>query len=506
MTESPALRRYLPAVAGFLAVAAVLAATRNGMGLSPDSVQYLAASRSALSMKGFLSYDGAPLVLWPPVYPALLAFLGAGGIGALDAARFINAASYGLVVFVAVSWLSGNVRRTSLLVPGAVLVLLSAPLFRVSLFALSETTFALFALLSIYWAGAFVQREKTRPALYLSAIFAALSCMDRYIGVSVVIAVSLLLFCRSDAPARERVRDATVFGIVSLLPLGLWLWRNYAAAGMLTGERGASAYGLLANLWFTLDVASSWFLPVQVPTAAKITAAALLPSAVFLALGGHAGRAQSLVRTRPFFYFVLIYLACLVALSSRAAFDRMDYRLLSPVYVPLTVAGCAVADAIMDKRGRRAGGIVAAALVCLWLAYPLTCAAEFLSSGRSYVFNAFISSRTDCEAARFLKGQREGARIYSNAPEAVYMLTGREVKCCPRKYYYNSPSKAPDIETFKETLAGGSRVYLAWFDDDMVSKRDYYSPKELGGTFELSPVLTSPRGSVYTVRAGTGLH
>ncbi|MCS6771671.1 MAG: hypothetical protein NZ740_06550 [Kiritimatiellae bacterium] len=63
-----------------------------GVGLSPDSANYIAAARHLNMGDGCRSYDGLPLTVQPPLYPLLLALPQMiAGIDPLNALPFLNA-------------------------------------------------------------------------------------------------------------------------------------------------------------------------------------------------------------------------------------------------------------------------------------------------------------------------------------------------------------------------------------------------------------------------------
>ena len=63
---------------GFLGCALVLVATsRYGIGLSADSVTYLAAAQNIVDGRGYVNFDGAPVLAFPPLFSTLIAVLSA---------------------------------------------------------------------------------------------------------------------------------------------------------------------------------------------------------------------------------------------------------------------------------------------------------------------------------------------------------------------------------------------------------------------------------------------
>src|SRR5262245_33165879 len=61
-------------VLALLAAGLSLALTSwHGAGVASDGANYVSAARSVLAGQGFVQSDGAPLALWPPLEPLLLA-------------------------------------------------------------------------------------------------------------------------------------------------------------------------------------------------------------------------------------------------------------------------------------------------------------------------------------------------------------------------------------------------------------------------------------------------
>src|SRR5574338_299034 len=77
-----------------------LAAINYGPGLSPDSIEYLAASNSLLRGTGFLSYNGLPITEWPPLYPifiSLIRFI--FGTDSSISVVILNALLFGCIIY-----------------------------------------------------------------------------------------------------------------------------------------------------------------------------------------------------------------------------------------------------------------------------------------------------------------------------------------------------------------------------------------------------------------------
>ena len=86
----------------------------------------------------------------------------------------------------------------------------------------------------------FLDRRGGTPALALSAVFAALAALTRYMGVALIISGVLILLARRNVPVRQRLKHALAFGAISSLPLAGVMVRNQLVSGALFGIRTGS--------------------------------------------------------------------------------------------------------------------------------------------------------------------------------------------------------------------------------------------------------------------------
>ena len=223
----------LLAALAVVGAAFILASQANyGVGMSGDSAAYVSAARNLLSGNGLLQWDGAIYQDYAPLFPVLLA---ATGVFGHDLAGYLNAAAFGLTIFVSVMWLRGRVHSRFLVVWATVALVLSLPLVYVSTKALSEPLFILFTVLALFAINKFLASGH-RSAFFLAAVFTALACLSRYIGVALVAVILLLLLLQRDAPLRERAQHAALYFVIAIAPLCLWLLRNFLHTGVLTGH------------------------------------------------------------------------------------------------------------------------------------------------------------------------------------------------------------------------------------------------------------------------------
>ena len=248
------------AFVAFIGAALLLIRSSNyGLRVGGDSAVYLSTAESIAEGKGIRDYSQTNLVLYPPLYPLLLAFIHSLSIDLSSASRILNILFLGLIILLTGHCLSRYIKSRLLVVGTTVIVMTSYALNHVASYALSETSFILFTLLALMQIGAFMQ-ERTRKTFALSVFFTALAPITRYIGFTVIITAVILITINQSVPFIKRLRHATIHGIISSLPLAGLLIYNRSVTGSYTGDRpwatGQSLYGSLREMIYALYV---WF-------------------------------------------------------------------------------------------------------------------------------------------------------------------------------------------------------------------------------------------------------
>src|SRR6266540_1002830 len=139
----------------------IISATPNGLGLSDDSIAYIAGARSMLAGNGYreawLASNG-PVTHFPPAFSSVLAFFGLFHIDPLRGARWVNALLFGLNAGLlgVLGW-----RMTPSLSAGIILAALfvfSAEMFQVHAVAMSEPLFIFLSLMSFWMFDLYFER------------------------------------------------------------------------------------------------------------------------------------------------------------------------------------------------------------------------------------------------------------------------------------------------------------------------------------------------------------
>jgi hypothetical protein len=484
-------RAHVAAVlAGILGTAQILALTRHGPGIAPDSVDYLAGAMSLAEGRGYTDVaTGDPLFHWPPLFSAAMAAIHRlTGVPVVEAGRWLNAVVFGALVAAALLLLWEQTGSVIVTAVGALLVMTAAPLTGGAAALLSEP---LFCLLVLGCALALRHSLESGNLPWAAGVLAGLAALQRYVGGFLIPCGALLLLSPLGRGAwRERIARAALFTAIGIAPVLAWGWRNSEVLGSFSGPRHPSTQGWLEVSLPVVKVLSRWVTPERVPLGARAAILALAVAAAALAWrrrwqSGAWDRRQRLTLVCCLAVTVA-YLGAMVLAALRTAMPAFNDRYLSPVYVLLVVMVASLA----------AGGKrwVQAALLA-WCLFPLSRSAGVTAAMVRDDHNPLEANFNDREwrASATLAWVREtlreaaaGRRVYSNAADAIWFHTGRAALGVP------DPGKSTEV------CPGRGECYLVWFD--RVRWRTYLpTVAELSGRFQVREVRRFGDGTVYAL-------
>lgn len=231
--------------------------------ITPDADNYISTAEHLLQGKGFYSsadYNSQeymdflrtgkkgtklkrpfPNTYWPPLYPLLLAIsMQIFDVNYLSAAVIINrlflALSITLIYSIIAQMVSKNLKPFA--AAFSIGLTLFKPFFYIFSFILAEMTYiglslsALFLLHKFYSCG----EKKESKILFLSAIFASLALMCRYVGFTVIITGFILIILKNRLIInKKKLINCLVFCSVSLIPALPWFFRNKMLTGFFIG-------------------------------------------------------------------------------------------------------------------------------------------------------------------------------------------------------------------------------------------------------------------------------
>lgn len=488
-----------------------------GPAMWPDSAGYLSVARNLSDGNGIMRYDGREQIEQPPLYPAILAVMSfVSSFDPLDCSILLNTVLYALFV-----WLAGRLllvlfdppRIAPLLLMTAALSS-AAPIVSVMLYLGSEALFMVLLVWFFLCASNYAV-QPSRTAFLLMLIAAMLAGLARYAGLSLALAGALIILMSvRDGSVWRRSSRGLAFALAAVVPLSIFIARNYVVHGTFTGTRGESVFTFSQNLRSMMDTLFSWALPVGLAGSRPvfillgIGIAFALFYPVFEKLHGGKSLAGSPVaqmtglRFMPVFVFGLVYTIFILLSATFSNMDGLGSRLLVPLFIPFGfLAIGAVLSLVQVISGMAPPHLstVSSAIVLLVVMIPQIAASHevlqrFLDRRMTFLSEAWTSSPT----LAALRERWKGEEVFSNQPEAVYLITGIEARPIPSKTLYNSNASATSVTELVGAWPPHNRALIIWFDVYLKS-RGFYTPDEIVlFTRELSR-LDTPDGKLMKV-------
>jgi 4-amino-4-deoxy-L-arabinose transferase-like glycosyltransferase len=489
---------------GLAGILCILFATSQSVGLSPDSADYICAGRSLLSTGTFRVLSNGqylPLTWYPPLFPTILAAPGLFGIDPLISARWVNALFFGATV-VLISTIVARMSRASYLASlvAAFLILTSTELYENHVMAWSEPGFIFFAFSGLAMLAFYLHRDRWW-FLVLAAVFIGLAVLTRYVGVVLLFVCAISLFALSRKKRKDRLLDTLLFSLVAAGPIALWLVRNHYVGASAIGGRSIGVHPVsVESLSGGLKHISSWFLPSALNNAASgglvltwILILALLAWWRTPQLGKNHEVPPKLIFLFPILaMFIASYLAFLIfSISFVSATTPIDNRILAPIYVALVATLVAISLARLPDVASILSFCLLAIVIGLHLNRATAWLAESHSSGpgRLYASQEWRGS----PVIQYVRSLPDDATIFSNGPDAIYLLANRISKDIPR-----TPMTDADIAELNAGLHEGN-AHLVYFA--LITWRDDFPRlEELKRRLNLRVDLDATDGQVLGVR------
>lgn len=346
---------FLLLVGLLLIEALYILSIRQGPGLSPDSLDYIACAESLMHGQGWRRLNG-PYLEWPPLFPMILATFGLLTGKAITGAILLNAFLLGFTFYfhfhTYYAKLNGFWTRLIFWIASV----FALPVLLCHYFIWSESVF-----ICAFSAFLFFVRKPNSKGIALSAFF---MMMSRYAGLFFILGERMYALKET---SRKWWKEGIIRYSLAFLGLALWLTYLYSSHGMLHSERGAPGFSFAEIILAVGQVGASWFLPI--PNISPYALLALMLGALPLLL-------LSKVRTllpegSPEPLMIGSYMACLLATFFITAFNELpDERFLAPIYLPL-IGYLALLVNSLEKQASDKRVWLWRAPTLLWLAYTM---------------------------------------------------------------------------------------------------------------------------------------
>jgi hypothetical protein len=499
--------------------------SKYGLGVSTDAVSLLFGGLNLASGNGLTGYDGSFLVLWPPLYPALLGTLHrVTGLEMLGAAALLQVLAY-LCVSISLSILLLKIFRDNFGLALIATLLAQAGSVMVIAFGMVGSDFVHYALVVVLLAltGHYLETGSTRGFVAL-AMAAMLTSMQRYLGVAALASSAVAITLLGPGTVRRRLANTLVLGS-TVLPMVIWLAVTSPLYSLRDPISLAENFG-----WFSRSILQ-WFLAPGLPKKVLeqyvplLWMVCIVLALVVVLLALSRGRLSAIRRSRaeaqgadtwayllPLLLYGSFYALALFGSASMAYFNKLGGRFLLPLYLPLILLPVVVADLLIRlTQGSVALGIsakIAGHLVSILLA------AAVMRNSIPVLIESRLNGAAGGENAYNNRTWRENPAIqfwadhtpsnpyllFTNEPDGVALNTQHPAFPAPRRMSGPYGTEEIPISSYHSELFGSGRdIYLIWIQPSPYEH--YYEPAELEAIASVEPLLISPEGSVYRLHA-----
>ncbi|MDQ1331247.1 MAG: hypothetical protein QG578_1515 [Thermodesulfobacteriota bacterium] len=296
-------------------------------------------------------------------------------------------------------------------------------------------------------------------------------------------------------PISERIKYSVKLLIISLTPLFLWVFRNYMLTSTISGRRITSSYSFQHNISKTFDVITSWIIPSFSPFHIRLIFTGIL---FFILISitiskyykKNSGTINILLIQSVYF---LIYALFIIILSSFSSLDPIPYRYLATVYIIficLFFMLLETASEWMNEKIRinNFGKYVIILLCTVWYLSVITNNYKnvmfTVRNGAGYSSNTWRLSPT----LKYIKNNPLNGIIFSNAPDAVYIISGIKAEWLPRR--------DEGFDNFKKITTRAGNKYVVWLNN--VTERSYlYDIRDILNNLNLINRDRFPDGDIY---------
>ena len=482
----------LLAVVGIAAccLAGVLWVTRDGAGVSRDSVDYLGAAQSIRSGEGvavpFATYNELPpaditvqqpvaMTTFPPLYPTVLAGVSSvTGTSPAGTARVVGALALPVTVLLAAT-LAWRRTRSALWPPLAAAALVLQPDILIVHSMVWSEPLTITLVLGLMLA---LTEYVDRPRAWLlgaGGCLAGAAVMTRYVAVATIPALIVAIALATPRP--RRWRRYLVALLPALAPIAVWAVRN---ASQASGAARAQA-SWHPPTWGAAGAAAGqlldWVSPAGVLRA--LGCVALLALAASCVAAAQRGEARAILSASAVVGVTAASFAA-VLLVTWFLFDAAlstDFRVLSPLSVlTVVLAACSAGSAqhLWAAPWRLLGLAVVAVLGVVGCVRAAT-AYDGLPARLDYNAPPWLGSPTLALAESLPAGDL----VVTNAPDFMWVRTGRVTVPEPRTYIAVSSRTntafASELDAIRHVVIhkghgwlvlwnGGDRPYLPMLD------------------------------------------
>jgi hypothetical protein len=469
-----------------LASWALLAATPFGLGMTPDSVQYLQSARSLSDGRGLVEFSSH----WPPGYPIAIASATAIGGDAFASSRWLNVAAL-VASLVLLAALARQCRWPVLAIAALLALSLRPGFLHVHYLMWSEPLFVALVLGNLLVLHQVLSRHSTGVTWTLLAGIASAAIVVRYAGAFLLL-VNAIALLRLDVrrPLRVRWAATAAVTVASLVPLLAWIAFNQSrGSGAVNRALAWHPPGTehFASLQATV---SEWFL---LPLSLGVPALAAL-ALMSVYWGVRPGRSDpgSPVAIRLIALAILAYAVfLLVSITLIDHHTPLDDRILFPLF-PL--CWILLIHTLLAIKGRIARGF-AWLLILVQVAAGTWHGTVDWRATRDHGLGLTRHAIREMPVLTWMRGLPPNIPAITNGPELCTIYLDRTCAMLPRSFDPTSLEPDPDAALEFDRISEGPTIVVHF--QVMAYRRYLPGPAELEKFSAMRLVYRGPDASAW---------
>lgn len=459
----------------------VLLTTQHGVGMSADSVTYIMAARNLAIGKGIsaLHLNGKvePLVIFPPLYPIILGGINLIGIDPVIGVRWLNAFLFAGSIFLTGIILKNITNKNWPVIVGTLFFISYKNTLLLFSMALSEPVFIFLIELSFLFILLYISGPRISILLFWS-IITGLTILTRYAGMFLIL-LGILVICRL-CNTRQKFYHSVLYLLLALSPPTLWILSHRSYYVHPENIR-KGIYPCWGKIKYGLEVIRSWVWPFSFPIYLKaifggVIVLGLIILYINLSLKG--------ISIRIFFKkervwpvllaAVLLYAGeVLIVVRYFGADTWLEPRILFPLFIFSLIFIMFILSKVplyhLCKASTFLFIIAGVILFGFYCSRSYSWVLKASRQGWGYSNKVWRNSQT----IQAVKKLPPGVIIYSNAPDAIYILTGRVAYYIPcYAYPVNNRPNDRFLDQMVEVRNIKGEKYLVYF----YNKRRWYLP------------------------------
>jgi hypothetical protein len=412
----------------------ILNFTKEGMGISPDSIEYIYSAKSLMNGQGLRSIHGSFYNLpyqthFPPVISILYAGLGFifQTDNLLQISRYCNAFFLSLTLLLISHLLFIKIRLLWIPIITQIYLLTSIDFIKIYLMTWSEPLFIPLMILSLWLLSLYIANNKTKY-LILSAILISIASITRYVGITLIISGLIIILTNSKYEIKYKIINSVIFGFISSSLLGIWIIRNYIVTSEAT-DRNISFHPMNKSYLFDFLISVKSFI-FQYPTNNNLSIILGLFICLITSTIVYINRHllvqfyKSNIYTHVLIVFSIVYFLFLIFSNTFLDFTPFYFRIIIPLLICIFLCLIFYINYYIYTLKNNYALIFIKYSLFIFILIHIFSFMKFSSYGielSDYSNNSWENSQT----IKFVKRTPQEYIIYTSEPDAIYFLTNR---------------------------------------------------------------------------------